>query len=63
MVVGRESTFPDQVFTHIHSVVYTSVQLVLGTKVIDTDQERFSARHRSSVESDFVVDADAERRS
>jgi hypothetical protein len=45
VALGRESAFPDQVLSHIHGIINASIQLMLGTEVIDTDQESLFARH------------------
>lgn len=41
----REATVPNEVFTKIHHIIDTSVQLMFGTKVIDTNQQGFPTRH------------------
>jgi hypothetical protein len=45
MMLRREATISDQILSHIHRIIDTSIKLMLAAKVVDADQQGFSARH------------------
>lgn len=55
VVLWRESAIPNEVIANVHGIVDAALQLVFGTKVVDSDQESFSARHRNRFDVYFLL--------